>query len=50
MTNLKTSLKRHRSPNGFMLNLIAGLVAYCLKENKPTLNMSDLEMSSMVKA
>ncbi len=41
---------RHRSPNGFMLNLLGGLVAYCLKENKPTLNISDLEMSSMVKA
>ena len=29
---------RHRSVNGFMLNLVAGLVAYCLKDNKPHLN------------
>ena len=41
---------RHRSMNGFMLNLIAGLVAYCLKENKPSLNISDLERNSMVVA
>ena len=41
---------RHRSPNGFMLNLLAGLVAYCLKENKPTLNISDVERKSMVSA
>ena len=39
---------RHRSMNGFMLNLMAGLVAYCLKENKPSLNLSDLELKSMV--
>jgi hypothetical protein len=41
---------RHRSSHGFMLNLMGGLVAYCLKENKPTLNINDLEMNSMVKA
>ena len=41
---------RHRSPNGFMLNLLAGLVAYCLKENKPTLNINDVEMNVMVSA
>lgn len=35
---------RHRSENGFMLNLLAGLVAYCLKDNKPRLNISDVEM------
>ena len=39
---------RHRSPNGFMLNMLAGLVAYCLKDNKPTLNISDVEKDSMV--
>ena len=33
---------RHRSPNGFMLNLLAGLVAYCLKDKKPTLNLTDV--------
>jgi len=41
---------RHRSMNGFMLNLMAGLVAYCLKENKPSLKLSDLELNAMVVA
>ena len=41
---------RHRSLNGFMLNMLAGLVAYCLKENKPTLNITDVERNSMVAA
>ena len=40
---------RHRSVNGFMLNLMAGLVAYCLKENKPSIDLTDLEKNSMVK-
>lgn len=26
---------RHRSPTNFMCNLLAGLIAYCLKPNKP---------------
>ena len=29
---------RHRNANGFMLNMLAGLVGCCLKENKPTFN------------
>ena len=41
---------RHRSMNGFMLNLLAGLVAYCLKENKPRLNLTDVERNAMVVA
>jgi hypothetical protein len=41
---------RHRSMNGFMLNLLAGLVAYCLKKNKQTLNLTDVERNSMVLA
>ena len=41
---------RHRSMNGFMLNLLAGLVAYCLKENKPACNLTDVERNSMVLA
>ncbi len=28
---------RHLSPNGFMLNMLAGLIAYCLKENQPSI-------------
>jgi hypothetical protein len=39
---------RHRGMNGFMLNLLAGLVAYCLKENKPSLNLTDVKLNSMV--
>lgn len=39
---------RHPSMNGFTLNLMAGLVAYCLKENKPSLNISDVERNAMV--
>ncbi len=41
---------RHRSMTGFMLNLMGGLIAYCLKENKPTLNISDVEYNMMVVA
>ena len=41
---------RHRSMNGFMLNLLAGLVAYCLKKNKPACNLTDVERNSMVLA
>ncbi len=39
---------RHRSMKGFMLNLLAGLVAYCLKENKPSLNLTNVELNSKV--
>ncbi|MFT4725147.1 MAG: hypothetical protein ACI9YP_001554 [Colwellia sp.] len=41
---------RHRSPNGFMLILLTGLVAYCLKENKPTLILAHVERNTMVSA
>jgi len=41
---------RHRSVNGFMLNLLAGLVAYCLKKDKPSLIITDVELNSMVVA
>lgn len=34
---------RHRSVHGFMLNLIGGLVAYCLKDDKPGLNLTAQE-------
>jgi hypothetical protein len=32
------------------LNLLGGLVAYCLKDNKPTLNITDVERNTMVTA
>jgi hypothetical protein len=31
---------RHSSLNGFMLNLLAILVAYCLKKDKPSLKLT----------
>ena len=34
---------RHRSIHGFMLNLIGGLIAYCLKDNKPNLDLTPQE-------
>lgn len=33
-----------------MLNVIGGLVAYSLKENKPKLNITDVEMNQMTVA
>jgi hypothetical protein len=39
---------RHRSINGFTLNLMAGLVAYCLKKDKPSLNLTHVERNSMM--
>jgi hypothetical protein len=39
---------RHRSMNGFMLNLLVGLVVYCLKTDKPSLNLTDVERNSMI--
>lgn len=41
---------RHRSVHGFMLNLIGGLIAYCLKENKPSLNLSSDDFESLKQA
>ena len=35
---------RHRSAHGFMLNLLGGLIAYCLKEEKPSLNLTAQEL------
>jgi transposase len=34
---------RHRSTHGFMLNLLGGLIAYCLKSDKPSLNLTAQE-------
>lgn len=34
---------RHRSMHGFMLNLLGGLIAYCLKDEKPSLNLTTEE-------
>jgi uncharacterized membrane protein YjjP (DUF1212 family) len=34
---------RHRSVVGFMLNVISGVVAYCLKKQKPRIKLSECE-------
>jgi hypothetical protein len=34
--------------NSFMLNLLAGLVAYCLKKYKLSLCLTDVERNSLV--
>ncbi|EIX6432133.1 IS982 family transposase [Salmonella enterica] len=41
---------RHRSLHGFMLNMVCGLVAYCLRENKPSVRMSRSEMTALMVA
>ncbi len=38
---------RHRSLHGFMLNLLGGLIAYCLKEDKPSLNFSPADFDEL---
>ncbi len=35
---------RHHSVHGFMLNLIGGLIAYCLKDTKPSLDLTAQEL------
>ncbi len=39
---------RHRSLHGFMLNLLGGLIAYCLKPEKPSLNITITEKSGLM--
>ena len=38
---------RHRSMHGFMLNLMGGLIAYCLKDDKPSLNLSEKDIAAL---
>lgn len=38
---------RHRSLSGFMINMLGGLIAYSLKENKPSLNLNAEEINTM---
>jgi HPt (histidine-containing phosphotransfer) domain-containing protein len=35
---------RHRSVTNFMVNLVAGLIAYTHQEKKPALNLADLSL------
>lgn len=36
---------RHRSPNNFLVNLLAGLIAYCHQPKKPSLRLSSDDIS-----
>jgi len=38
---------RHRSVNNFLVNLLAGLIAYCLRPNKPTVHLDPSEYHSL---
>jgi len=38
---------RHRILHGFMLNIIAGLIAYSLKDSKPSLKITHEEVGLM---
>lgn len=38
---------RHRSPVNFLVNLLAGLIAYTRQPNKPSLNLSDTELTQL---
>ena len=39
---------RHRSLHSFMLNLLGGLIAYCLKPEKPSLNITPAEKTGLM--
>ncbi|WP_275368519.1 IS982 family transposase, partial [Xenorhabdus bovienii] len=41
---------RHRSIQGLMLTVLGGLIAYCLKKNKPSLNIIHSEKDVLVTA
>lgn len=38
---------RHRSPTNFLVNLIAGLIAYTHQPKKPSLNLSDRDLAML---
>ncbi len=38
---------RHRSPNGFMLNILGSLIAYCHKKDKPTIRIDESDMKTL---
>lgn len=39
---------RHRSPINFVVNLLGGLIAYCLRDKKPSLNLSGLNDKMLI--
>ena len=38
---------RHRSITGFMANVLGGLIAYCLSDNKPTMKLSKKDLDKI---
>lgn len=43
----KVEHTRHRSVKGFLVNLIAGLTAYCFFDKKPSLNITPIETNQL---
>jgi len=41
---------RHRSLHGFMLNLMGGLIAYCLKDNKLAIHLDASDIAALQKS
>jgi len=41
---------RHRSLHGFMLNLMGGLITYCLKDKKPSINLDPVDIAKLKQA
>lgn len=39
---------RHRSPQNFLINLLAGIAAYDLQPKKPSLNLEGLDAALML--
>jgi hypothetical protein len=48
--NSQIEHSRHRSLHGFMLNLMGGLNAYCLKEKKPSINLDPADIARLKQA
>jgi hypothetical protein len=41
---------RHRSPRNFVVNVLAGLIAYTYREKKPSLNLNIKELEQLPSA
>lgn len=39
---------RHRSPTNFLVNLLSGLIAYTLRPKKPSLNLREKDLKSLI--
>jgi len=44
----KIEHSRHRSETSFMLNIISGIVAYCLKKKNPCIKLKTSDLSMMI--